>query len=317
MVQPSGRVCYLDPSLRIYLRSSPIVCAFDAITIIVRFVIYIRRGLSPPTAAKKVMFARRRDIKDPETGHRALEQIMFWRFVWFVVGVLPQVIKLMACSGLPWTKLWAWFYLVSFIIVEVMETLAKFAKERDPPEDYSRDLWIDFFDLACGAVAVLLQLFLLAWIDLAEKPPDHIVHTKWLTRFYRLGAHFVAFLIQFSFGGLVMALDTGAPMESPNLRWGGFVMTMLLIFCIQLVGFEGHHFSYLYFMFSIIISFFAWLLYFIPPVKTHVLRCRGAGFLNVLAFDFFSRVLCLSLFWYAKHYNPTGTFKPQWAEVLG
>ena len=95
-------------------------------------------------------------------------------------------------------------------------------------------------------------------------------------------------------------------------------MSMLLIY-ILLASFQRFHFSQLYFMCSIIISCFAWSLYFFPVVKTHVLLYQpgNRGYDNVLAFDFFCRILCFSLFWYAVHYDPTGTFKPEWTQVLG
>jgi hypothetical protein len=66
MMQPSGRVCGFDPSLQTYLHSSPIVCAFDAVTIIIRFVAYSCLGLSGPVAAKKVITARRSGDEDTE-----------------------------------------------------------------------------------------------------------------------------------------------------------------------------------------------------------------------------------------------------------
>jgi hypothetical protein len=120
---------------------------------------------------------------------------------------------------------------------------------------------------------------------------------------------------------LVTAVESNASARLRNRWFAGFVMSMLAIFCMLLAGFEGHRFSYMYFMLSITFSLFAWLMYFIPGAKTHVLLCGpGAGnegHWNVLAFDFFCRILFLSLFWYSQRYDWSGTFKPQWAEVLG
>jgi len=221
----------------------------------------------------------------------------------------------MACSGLPWTQVWGCFYLVSFIIVEVMNTLAVFAvEELGPPGDDRLEYWITLCEKVCGAVAVLLQLALLAWVDLAVIPPGPNLIRNWLFRLLRLSAHFVVFLIHIP----LMALQSDAPTPSPTRRLGGLVMSMLLIY-ILLASFERFHFSQLYFMWSIIISSFAWLLYFFPVAKTHVLLCEpgNRGYGNLLAFDFFCRILCFSLFWYAVHYDPTGTFRPEWTGVLG
>lgn len=307
MMQPSGRVCGFDPSLRTYLRSSPIVCAFDTVSIIVRFVAYSRLGLSAPVAAK-IIEARR-------GGNEDTQQKLFLKYAWFVFLVLPKVIKLMACSGLPWTQVWGCFYLLSFIVVEVMDNLARFAvEELESAGDDPLEKWLGRFEKVCGGVAVLLQLAILGWIDLAVMPPDSNMIRKWMFRLLRLSAHFVVFLIY----APLMALQSEALKLSPNRRLGNLVMAMLAIFII-LTAFQRLHFSQLYFMFSIIISSFAWLLYFFPVAKTHVLLCEPGdkGHKNVLAFDFFCRVLCFSLFWYVVHYNPNGTFKPEWAEVFG
>jgi hypothetical protein len=59
--EPTGTTCGFDASLRIYLRSSPIVCALDAAFILIRFVFYIRRyGYSNSLirAAKEIRTAR-------------------------------------------------------------------------------------------------------------------------------------------------------------------------------------------------------------------------------------------------------------------
>jgi hypothetical protein len=66
-------------------------------------------------------------------------------------------------------------------------------------------------------------------------------------------------------------------------------------------------------------------LYFVPATRRHVLLCgsgggegeRGGHYGNVLAFDFFLRILCFGLFWYIWYYDPRGTWKPNWANNLG
>ena len=324
MMQPLGRCGFedYDPSLRTYLRSSPIVCAFDAVTIIIRFGIYGWRGLSAPAAAKKIISARNKSIEDTEVGGiRSLEKIPFLRWLVFVLGVLPQVIKLWACSGLPWTEVWGCCYIVSFFIVEGTNILAKIHAE-NPAEDHHLEKRMAMCDRVCGAVAVLLQLYLLAWIDLAVIPADPILIRRWQFRFIRLSAIFVAFLIHEPFRRLVVAVQSDTTtVKAREHSLGVFVISMLLIFGILAATFEGYHFSYLYLMFSIISSFSAWFLYFIPVAKTQVLlyepENKRTGHWNVLAFDFFCRILGLSVFWYAKHYDPTGTFKPGWTGYLG
>jgi hypothetical protein len=149
---------------------------------------------------------------------------------------------------------------------------------------------------------------------LAVIPLDPNLIRRWAFHFIRLSAHFVVFLVYIP----LMAPQSDVPTLSPNGCLGGLVMSILVLYLL-LIGFEGHHFSQLYFMVSIFISCLAWLLYFIPVAKTHILLYESGnrGHWNVLAFDFFCRILCVSLFWYAVHYDPSGTSKPKWAEVLG
>lgn len=318
MMQPTGRVCGFDPSLRTYLRASPIICAFDTITILTRFIAYRRLGFSSPLAAKKILNARGHNEEDNEPGGiRILEQVLFLRCVWFIVGVLPQVIKLSACSGIPWTQLWACFYLSSFLVLEAMNILSMFAVEELGPDPAEVALLKDrlfLFDRFCGGLAVLLQLALLAWVDLKVIPPDPNLIQRWTFRALRFSAHFIIFLVHVP----LMALQSDMATPSPNRRLGGLVMSMLVVY-ILLAGVQRHHFSQLYFIFSIAISSFSWLLFFFPVTKTHILLCEpgNRGHRNVLAFDFCCRILCFGVFWYAMHYDPTGTFKPQWTEVLG
>jgi hypothetical protein len=59
--EPTGTTCGFDASLRIYLRSSPIVCAVDAAFILIRFAFYMRRrghGHSLARAAKEIRDVR-------------------------------------------------------------------------------------------------------------------------------------------------------------------------------------------------------------------------------------------------------------------
>ena len=310
MMQPWGRVCGFDPSLRTYLRSSPIVCAFDAVTIIIRFIAYSCLGHSAPVAAKKVIVARCGDKEETELGGiQSLEQVLFLRCVLFVICVLPQTIKLMACFGLPWTQLWGCFYLVSFIVVEVMNTLAVFAvEELDSARDDPLEHWITLCERICGAVAVLLQLTLLSWFDLPAILPDSNLIRTWEYQLFRLSANFAVFLIYIPL--ITFPFNVDAPLPSRLL--GGLLISMLLI-NVLLLSFQRLYFTQLFHMYSILISYFSWSLDSFPVVKTHVLFYKpgNRGYGNVLAFDFFCRILCFSLFWYAVHYDPTGTFKPE------
>lgn len=127
VLQPWGRVCGFHPSLRPYLRGSPIICIFDVVAVIIRFLSNLRADPSPSRAAKGVAVAREatdvinrnhvRDIPEVDTA-------FVLRAVFVVLGALPRFVKLMFYSGIPWTKVWASFYLVEFLLVGMIKFLA-------------------------------------------------------------------------------------------------------------------------------------------------------------------------------------------------
>ncbi|KAF2738248.1 hypothetical protein EJ04DRAFT_60399 [Polyplosphaeria fusca] len=321
MMQPSGRVCSYDPTLRTYLRSSPIVCAFDTLCILIRYVLYISHLRSPYLAAKRLMGVRRKDLAAAEHGGlQQLETSGFLRCFLFVFGVLPQTIKLVACKGLPWTQAWGLFYLSAFIMVEMMDMLARFTNddidisEGNPLE--TSDEWLAFFDLGCGAIAIFLQLLVLAWVDLAGTPPDPILSRRWEFRLIRLSAHFVVVFIYLPF--IVSGDDD--PVRALRRRNRSLLLSTLLIFIVlTILHGLNYRFSQMYFLWSIILTMLAWSLHSFAVMRKHFLLCgeEGSGTKNVLVFDFFCRILAFSLFWYVQYYKPEGTLKPAWADYLG
>jgi len=380
MIQPSGRICGFDYSLQIYLRSSPLVCAFDAVTIIARFLAYLRRGYDTPTAAKMVKNARESGIAAAKEGSRwYLENRLPTAMLYFGLAIgVAQVIKLTACSGVLWTKVWFWSYFTYFLLEGAMNKLAEKAPEEMKPaatnpsdetelhiqnrhsvgarldaegpddtageidigeqahlveelestgsdcdveaqntgeDDLSLERQMDRWNLCerCwGALAILLQLMLLASVDLAARPPDTDLRRRWTFRCVRMSAHVFAILIY-----LPLRMVLGPRELLPHL-FGYLILSFVLILLFA-ANTHDFRFSQQYFLYSFMVSSFSWLLYFFNWTRINLLLCedRRKGLLNVLGFDFFCRIFGFSLFWYAKIYNPTGTYKPPWADNLG
>jgi hypothetical protein len=64
---------------------------------------------------------------------------------------------------LPWTQAWGCFYLVSFIVIKMMNILAEFAAEElDSARNDLLEHWTALCNKVCGIVALLLQLAVLA-----------------------------------------------------------------------------------------------------------------------------------------------------------
>ncbi|KAH8807921.1 hypothetical protein F5884DRAFT_857483 [Xylogone sp. PMI_703] len=340
MLQSAGKVCGLNASLRIYLRSSPIVCAMDAIFILIRFAMYTSHGYSILWAAKAIAVARgivdedhrpedvpteNLELEDTPNENRepgrfsSTERNIYLLYLALGVGVITQFFKLMACRGIPWTQVWGCFYVFSYLIEEVTRRLAKvklYPRSQPAADDILRlqEKWVDFWERACGVVAIILQLAILASVDMKAIPPDPILMLRWTFIFVRFGAHFAVCLIHVPF--MVINFDSARVMPDQHR---GYLLMSILVPHIILLSTQDYRFSQLYFMISVIISYFSWMLYFFPATRRYVLLCENnlGGRWNVLAFDFFCRTWCFSVFWYALHYDPTGTYKPSWADYLG
>ena len=123
MTQPSGRVCEFHPKYRFVLRSSPFICAFDAVGVLLVWARHIFWHLeSPTTAARRIARARFRDIENEaeEESVSSLERNIPFRYAAFFLGALPQAVKLFASSGLPYVKAIGAMYLGSWIVFELL-----------------------------------------------------------------------------------------------------------------------------------------------------------------------------------------------------
>ncbi|KAI9859670.1 MAG: hypothetical protein M1813_006601 [Trichoglossum hirsutum] len=124
MMQPSGRVCGFPPAYRTPLRSSPIVCLVDATEVLFQLAYYILHGNWPWKAAQEVTRHRFQNFDRDNDGLAKVEENKHVRLVLFVLGVLPQVVKLCAVTGIPWTKTWGSMYLASFVVTELVVVIA-------------------------------------------------------------------------------------------------------------------------------------------------------------------------------------------------
>ena len=121
MTQPAGSVFdYHGRDQCFALRSSPIVCASDAV-----FFLYclIRQTVlvgSPHEALKLVVQHRyRNEDREGQTSAAKLQQNFMFRLALFALGALPQVVKILSIRGTPLTTTMGLLYFVSFLILEV------------------------------------------------------------------------------------------------------------------------------------------------------------------------------------------------------
>ena len=131
MTQPAGSLsATLTTNQSFYFRASPLLCLIDGMSVSCSFFYHARRTWNLKTALKNVAKAKlmlsRPSIADgsaeqqSSSNLRQLQENELFRGILFLLGVLPQAIKLFACTGLFWAKIWAALYLTSFALIETL-----------------------------------------------------------------------------------------------------------------------------------------------------------------------------------------------------
>ena len=149
MAQPSHKMFGFFTRHRIYLCSSPILCIVDSIFVMV-FIIFIKFYLA-------ITFREASQIvtllgwsgspqKQPIIEELKIEGPSWPRFIFFILGPLPAIIKLASFSGTPWTKAWGMMFAVSFSIMETVNYLAQGSTKESKPcvrsiLEYSEEEW--------------------------------------------------------------------------------------------------------------------------------------------------------------------------------
>lgn len=122
MTQPVGSVLGTNPISRTYLRSSPIVCAFDTLhftaEIIVNRIVRIDHCDSFRDAITEALESRFKHVLDESEGHSTFQTQTVVRWVLFVLGTHGCILKLARATGKPWTKTWGFAYVLSFLVFE-------------------------------------------------------------------------------------------------------------------------------------------------------------------------------------------------------
>jgi hypothetical protein len=100
-----------------------LVCAVDAIMVIVRLVAYcIMLRFSPRKAIVLLMESRFEDA-EPTENSKAMMSFTWMRWLFFILGPLQMSIKLASFQGMTITKTIGFTYLASFILIELLNLI--------------------------------------------------------------------------------------------------------------------------------------------------------------------------------------------------
>lgn len=124
LIQPSGIVLSLPFLSSCSLRTSPITCALETVSLGIHFLSYCATGYSPRSSARLIRSQRGMDVDMVDSKHaptsRRLKRISGRsRLLVFIFGAVPQYAKIMSMSGIPWTQACASTYMASFIVFEM------------------------------------------------------------------------------------------------------------------------------------------------------------------------------------------------------
>ena len=137
MAQPSGLIfgtaSQLNGFFAFAMRSSPILCAYNAITFLLCLLWHTVSLRSPHAAKRHVARSRfRNDPKDQESSLYKLQHNFIFQAATFVLGAVPQIVKLYAMRGLMWTQIWGSVYFGFFVI---LQTLVLFPEDASIQQD--------------------------------------------------------------------------------------------------------------------------------------------------------------------------------------
>ncbi|KAL2061269.1 hypothetical protein VTL71DRAFT_7542 [Oculimacula yallundae] len=134
MTQPCGRVCNTNSQFRIYARSSPFICVLDIGYFFADWA-YTRYNSddSIVKAFHAVTAKRFSDSSRPE-GIQALGSSMGTRWLLFILGPLPQAIRLASFKNVYWSKLFGFCFLISWLLVELLILIVACSHYGVPPQ---------------------------------------------------------------------------------------------------------------------------------------------------------------------------------------
>ena len=333
MIHRSGSVCGFDPSLEVYLKSAPCICAADTIAILIRLFVYrykAGRAGSFALAAKQVLKARDYYFDVARPPERSTECPLFVRVFASIASIGWAIAKLLNTKRIPFTQVWAISYFAHYGVVSIMIHISSKKEELAPTDEdielpqatvavQSRPLpspLLRQLDIIFGCGGIIFQLGFLSFVDFARRPPqlDSIL-MRYTSQSLRFGCLLVSGAIHFHCNSVEHVGKAKIAFRRP--RSIAFTLLLLGVAFAILVGFE-RKFTMFYFLYAIVTPIIAWVLFWNPT--TLELVCPGGGegtYQHVVAFDLFCKIFSLSLFWYSNCYNPEGTSEANWAQLFG
>lgn len=155
MLQPVGRVLGSSAFNSVWLRASPIICALDTLTFIVRLLAYCIFLRATLREALLIIGKDRFDEDEIDHGSQRTTITTTLRRVGFFLSVLPPIYMVGAWGQFRWTVAWVWMYFASYIVLEIASQLAR--HELSQPQYTATDFELESLGEADGDDASLTE----------------------------------------------------------------------------------------------------------------------------------------------------------------
>lgn len=156
MFQPCGRVCGAKIRYSTYLRSSPFVCMADVISLLVKLYTFLRSGMPIRTCIHYIIVERFEVNGSLEEMEKA-KRTAWIRWLFFVLVLLPQAIQLACYRSTPWTQIFGFSFVSSWLVVEILVLIpAKPTRENTGSWTPGTFKGLHLFNLQCGLGCNLL-----------------------------------------------------------------------------------------------------------------------------------------------------------------
>lgn len=173
MVQPSGKVCDSPAAIGHLLRVSPVMCVFDAVTVLVRTVVYTITTRSFSAANRRILIQRYTADDDNAGDVQNFKENTVTRWIAIALSV-PQIVKLFAFQGTPLTQTCAAMFLGSFVLVELLVVVPKALTTRPfEADEETNGAGADSLPYLTVAASACLVLYAVARALVAILEPYH------------------------------------------------------------------------------------------------------------------------------------------------
>lgn len=203
-------MCELPSEYRTYLRCSPLLCGVDALSRILHLLACMTYGgmsfhesLNNMAREQSSRFTHPdqsiphpvHDSEHSSEGIQNIENMIWMRWVFFILGTLPPALKLLSVEGIPWSRTWVILFLSSWIVNEILAFLVWFKPLSrrstaqleswpgfEPRRQESRldrlRRWIYHLKRSLGLSALIIQLILMSEVvrSIYHKSPDDNFH---------------------------------------------------------------------------------------------------------------------------------------------